>query len=219
MFRDRADAGRQLASRLLALSLEQPVVLALPRGGVPVAVEIATALKAPLGVQLVRKIGVPGRSELAVAAIADGLHPRVAVNRDVAEQFRVSEDYLQTEAARQLKEIERRRRLYEGNRPPLPVAGRTVVVVDDGIATGATAKAALTLLRQAGPKRVVLAVPVAAPQTLAEFRSFADEIVCLETPEDFYAVGAHYGSFLQVSDSEVTELLAAADKRMALPSK
>lgn len=212
MFTDRADAGRRLAARLQPWRDQHPVVLALPRGGVPVAAEIAAALAAPLGVLLVRKIGAPDQPELAVGAIADGAQPQITINREIVDRLGVSTAYLEAEASRQLKEIKRRHDLYEGSRPAPPVAGRVVIVVDDGIATGATARASLALLRKAGPRRIVLAVPVAAAETLASFAGLADEIVCLETPAEFGAVGLHYRSFAQVSDAEVTALLAAADQ-------
>ncbi|MFN4164684.1 MAG: phosphoribosyltransferase [Ferrovibrio sp.] len=207
MFLDRSEAGQKLAKRLLGFKDEKPVILALPRGGVPVATEVAAALQAPLDLLLVRKIGAPHHAELAVAAVADGEKPRLVVNRDVVDSLKVDDDYLRAAAQRELAEIERRRQRYDIGQPHPDVKGRTVIVVDDGIATGATAKAALALLRAAAPKSIILAIPVAASTTLEEFKGLADHIVCLETPPDFYAVGAHYREFPQVSDEQVIRLL------------
>jgi len=208
MFRDRRDAGRQLAAALLPLQLADPVVLALPRGGVPVAAEVARALRAPLDLLLVRKIGAPGQPELAVAAVAEG--GALAVNEDLVDAAGASREYIDEQAREQTREIERRRALYLGARAALPVLGRSAVVVDDGIATGATVRAAVQLLRQRGPARVVLAVPVAPRDSLDALRPLVDELVCLQSPSEFHAVGAHYLEFDQVEDREVVELLAQA---------
>ena len=209
MFEDRRDAGRQLARALRRLALQDPVVLALPRGGVPVAVEVAQALDAPLDLLLVRKIGAPFQPELALAAVAeDG---SVSTNDDLVDpDDRATRAYIDREAARQLGEIARRRQLYLGGRPPLPLAERTAIVVDDGIATGATVRAALGLLRQQRPARIVLAVPVAPRRVVEELRAVADEVVCLDTPAAFEAVGRHYRRFGQVRDDEVAAMLGAA---------
>jgi putative phosphoribosyl transferase len=208
MFQDRSDAGRQLAQALRRLSPIDPVVLALPRGGVPVAVEVARALDAPLDLLFVRKIGAAYQPELALAAVAEG--GGISVNDEMVDPGDTTTcAYIDREAQRQLQEIARRRQLYLGGRPPVPVAGRTAIVVDDGIATGATVRAALELLRQKRPARIVLAVPVAPRRSLSEMRAFADEIVCLETPAVFEAVGRHYRHFGQVEDEEVVALLAA----------
>jgi len=208
-FSDRSEAGRALAQQLAKLDLRQPVVLALPRGGVPVAAEIARELKAPLDLVLVRKIGVPWQPELAVAAIVDGEHPEMVIDTDVQRAAGVDRAYIEAEAKKQLREIERRRRAYLGGRSPIPLEGRTVIVVDDGIATGTTVRAALQALRRHKPAALVLAVPVAPRETIAELRREVDRIVCLAEPEPFYAIGLHYGDFHQVEDEEVTAALSS----------
>ena len=213
-FSDREDAGRQLAAALAHLKDEKPIVLALPRGGVPVAYEVAKALDAPLDVVLVRKIGAPGHKELGIGAVVDGANPQLVLNEDVVRMVRPSERYILEEGKRELAEIERRRQLYRQNRQPLPVKDRSVIVVDDGIATGSTMKAVLKALRESGPKKLVLAVPVAPADTIAELSPLADEVVALETPEPFFAVGAHYRDFAQTGDEEVMDLLSrAAEER------
>src|SRR5690348_13503178 len=178
-FSDRADAGRRLAGKLAHLKDRQPVVLALPRGGVAVGFEIAQALGVPLDIVLVRKIGVPWQPELALGAVTDGASPETFIDEDLAKALGIPESYVTKETARQLEEIERRRKSYCAGRPPVDVAGRTAIVVDDGIATGATMRVALQALRRRNPAHLVLAVPVAPPETLAEFRKEADETICL----------------------------------------
>lgn len=203
LFVDRTDAGRQLASRLKALDLPDPVIYALPRGGVPLAVEIAQALKAPVDLVLVRKIGAPGHPELALAAVVDGEDAQTVINEEVRAQTGGDTAYLEKVRAKELSEIERRRALYFGGRGRISPAGRTAIVVDDGLATGATAKAALRALRRNGAAKVVLAVPVAPADTLESMRAEADLVVCLHTPERFFGVGAFYGDFHQLTDKEI----------------
>lgn len=210
MFADRTDAGRRLAETLSGLRIEKPVVLALPRGGVPVAFEVARALKAPLDVVLVRKIGAPHQPELAIAAVVDGSRPETVFNREVIDALGVDESYIERERQRQLAEIERRRAIYVANRPRPPIAGHTVILVDDGIATGATIRAALHAIRRAHPRRVVLAIPVAPRDTVEDLKDEADEVICLSTPDFFMAIGAHYRDFTQTTDEEVVELLDLA---------
>jgi len=207
-FIDRMDAGRQLAKALARYKAQRPVVLALPRGGVPVAAEVATVLDAPLDLILVRKIGVPFQPELAMGAVVDGGKPVIVRNEDVISLTGVSEREFNATCDQQLAEIERRRKLYLGNRPHPQIAGRTVIVVDDGIATGATTRAALQAIRMRKPSKLVLAVPVAPTESLKELRGEADEIICLEDYEDFGAIGLFYSDFRQVSDTEVIEILA-----------
>ncbi len=208
-FADRLEAGRLLAQRLAAMRLPPPVVvLALPRGGVPVAAEVARALHAPLDLLLVRKIGVPWQPELALAAVVDGDEPQIVVDDEVQRMCGAERDYIDAQAAHELAEIERRRRVYLRGRAPLGVAGATAVVVDDGIATGTSVRAALKALRRRRPKRLVLAVPVAPSDTLAALRAEVDDVVCLAEPEPFRAIGLHYDDFHQLDDAEV---LAALD--------
>lgn len=207
MFRDRRDAGRQLAARLMSYRARDPVVLALPRGGVPIGAEIARALDAPLDVVLVRKIGVPFQPELALGAIVDGAEPELVIDTELMAMLAIPDSYVQEQRARQLKEIERRRHLYVEGRPAEEVAGRTAIVVDDGIATGSTMRAALRAIRRRRPARLVLAVPVAPPDTIAALRDEVDDIVCLATPAYFGAIGQFYVDFRQLGDDEVVASL------------
>ena len=212
IFRDRVQAGRLLAAKLREESgLAKPLVLALPRGGVPVAFEIAQDLGGDLDIFLVRKIGVPGQEELALGAIASG-GVRV-INEALVRQLKISAAMIDTLTAREQREIEHRERLYRAGREPLTIANRTVILVDDGLATGATMLAAVRAVRQQNPERIVVAVPVASTAACREFRGLVDEIVCLLTPEPFYAVGAWYEDFSQTADEEVSELLKRARVR------
>jgi putative phosphoribosyl transferase len=210
LFADRRDAGRHLAQALAPYRGSNPVVLALPRGGVPVGFEVATALGAPLDVLIVRKIGAPGHPELGIGAVIDGSEPHLVLNEDVIRHVKPPPAYIEAEKQRQLAEIERRRRRYVGERPATPLRGRTTIVVDDGIATGGTVRAALRGVAGSHPAHLVLAVPVAPANSLADLASDCDDIVCLSTPEPFYAVGAHYGDFTQTEDDEVIRLLEEA---------
>ncbi len=207
-FIDRIDAGRQLAKALARYKAQRPVVLALPRGGVPIAAEVATALDAPLDLILVRKIGVPFQPELAMGAVVDGAEPVIVRNEEVIHLCGVSETDFNAIRDEQLAEIERRRKLYLGDRPHPQLSGRTVIVVDDGIATGATTRAALRAIRMRKPNKLVLGVPVAPTETLKKLREEADDTVCLEDYEEFGAIGLFYSDFRQVSDTEVIEILA-----------
>jgi putative phosphoribosyl transferase len=210
LFHDRSDAGQRLGRRLLDLGLPDPLVLALPRGGVAVAIEVARLLGAPLDVVLVRKIGAPWHKELAAGAVVDGEQPELVLNPDVVRGYGIDEGYLEAEKARQLREIERRRRLYLGGRPRPRIAGRTAIVVDDGIATGATVRAALRAVRRAAPRELVLAVPVASPEVLDRLAPDVDRIVCLHPDPDLMAVGQYYADFTQVEDDEVVAMLHEA---------
>ena len=209
LFANRHDAGRKLARALQDHAAQHPVVLALPRGGVPVAFEVTQLLGAPLDLLFVRKIGAPGHPEYGIGAVVDGRHPQLVIN-PAAEQLSIPRAYFDEQGRRALQEIERRRRAYLGEQKPLAVRDRTVIVVDDGIATGGTVRAALQGLSKAGASHTILAVPVAAADTLDSLRAECDEIVCLATPEPFYAVGPYYGDFTQTSDEEVVELMAKA---------
>ena len=215
-FADRIAAGRALADALLERRLAAPVVvLALPRGGVPVAAVVARALRAPLDLLIVRKIGAPGQPELAVAALAEGEPPEVVVDEPIRVALGVARETIDRQVPRALREIARRRERYLAGRAPAPVAGATVVLVDDGIATGTTVRAALRALRRRAPARVVLAVPVAPPDTLDALRGEVDDVVCLATPEGFSAVGCHYVDFRQVDDAQVLDTLASVDATRA----
>lgn len=215
VFRDRSEAGQALASRLTAYARRPGViVLALPRGGVPVAFQVAVALQVPLDVFIVRKLGVPGQEELAMGAIASG-GVRV-LNEDVIAQLDIPREVVDSVTWREQMELERREHRYRNGRPPPDLAGRTVILVDDGIATGSTMRVAVVALRQQQPARTVIAVPVAPRETCAELRGYADEMVCLLEPEDFYAVGFWYEDFSPVSDEEVLELMEKVRQRLPM---
>jgi predicted phosphoribosyltransferase len=208
-FRDRRDAGQALAEQLAPYAGRPDVlILALPRGGVPVAYEVARALGAPLDVFLVRKLGLPGHEELAMGAVATG-GVRV-LNDDIVRGLGVPPPVIEAVAAWEQEELTRRERLYRGDRPPPDARGRTVILVDDGLATGATMRAALAALHRQQPARLVVAVPTAAPETCDEMRAEADDVVCATTPEPFHSVGLWYEDFSQTTDEEVRELLARA---------
>jgi len=206
-FKDRSDAGRRLAAALVEYKGQRPVILALPRGGVPVAVEVVALFNAPLDLILVRKIGVPFQPELAMAAVVDGGAPLIVRNEGVIRLAGIDEPDFKVICDRELAEIERRRQRYLGKRERVEIAGRIAIVIDDGIATGATTRAALRATRVRSPKRVVLAVPVAPTKSLVEMREEADDVVCLEDYSAFGAIGYYYSDFTQVSDEEVIAML------------
>jgi putative phosphoribosyl transferase len=207
-FADRTDAGRKLAQALAGYRDQHVVVLGLPRGGVPVAAQVAEALKAPLDLILVRKIGVPMQPELAMGAVVDGNTPLIVRNDEVIELAGIDESEFKRVCDGELAEIERRRKRYLGSRERIDVAGRTAIVVDDGIATGATTRAALRATRAREPKKLVLAVPVAPTESLMMMREEADEVICLEDYASFGAIGCYYADFRQTSDDEVIDALA-----------
>jgi putative phosphoribosyl transferase len=218
IFKDRVDAGRLLAMQLKEYA-NQPdlLVLGLPRGGAPVAFEVARALKAPLDVFLVRKLGVPGHEELAMGAIASGgVH---ILNDMVVKGLNIDNEAINQVTERELKELQRRERQYRGDNPEPELHNRTVILIDDGLATGTTMRAAAIALRQQQPARIIVAVPVAAPETCDEFRDLVDEVVCAVTPRELYAVGLWYEDFSQTSDDEVVELLERSRKEWPLPSR
>jgi putative phosphoribosyl transferase len=208
-FLDRSDAGRLLAEKLSAQAgAHDAIVLSLPRGGVPVAFEVARALRAPLDVFLVRKLGVPGQEELGMGAIATG-GLRV-LNEKIVRRLGITEEAIEAVTARERQELERRERAYRGDRAPLYVRGRAVILVDDGLATGSTMRAAVAALKQQQPARIIIGVPAASPEACEELGAEVDEIVCLITPDDFQAVGLWYEDFSQTTDEEVRDLLARA---------
>lgn len=214
-FRNRSEAGGQLAQMLAAYKEQQSVVLALPRGGVPVAAEVARALNAPLDLVLVRKIGVPFQPELAMGAVVDGGTPVIVRNEEVIRISGISESEFKAVCAAELAEIERRRQRYLGSRERADVANRVAIIIDDGIATGATIRAALRATRMRNPKKLILAVPVAPTESLATLRQEADDVVCVEDHEFFGAIGFYYRDFRQITDEEVIETLG----RFPLPSR
>jgi len=213
LFKHRRDAGKQLAQELLAYAGRSDViVLALPRGGVPVAYEVARALNAPLDIFIVRKLGLPGHEELAIGAIASG-GIRV-LNHDIVQGLKIPQTMIDTVTRQELHELERRERAYRGDRPPPDIRARTVILIDDGLATGASMRAAVAALRAQNPARIVVAVPTAAPETCAAFESEVDEVICAMTPEPFYGVGRWYEDFSQTTDEEVRALLEQAARQL-----
>jgi len=218
-FRDRSDAGKQLAAALARYKRERPIVLALPRGGVPVAAEVAAALVAPLDLILVRKIGVPFQPELAMGAVADGPEPTIVRNEDVIQLAEITEAQFKDACERELAEIERRRRHYLTNRPRANVEGRVVIIVDDGIATGATTRVALRATRMRKPSKIVLATPVAPTDTLRDLRAETDGTVCLEQHETLGAIGLFYADFRQITDDEVVAILARFPTPLSAPAE
>jgi len=207
LFTDRKEAGHRLGYALLKYRKDNPLVLALPRGGVPVGLEVANALGAELDIMLVRKIGAPGAPELALGAVVDGNPPQTLINEDVARITKPSPEYIERTTADEIEELKRRRALYREGRPPVSVKGRTIILVDDGIATGATVRVVLRSLRQQGARRIILAAPVAPRDTLEVLGPETDDIVCLASPEPFHAVGQAYAHFEQTSDAEVIDAL------------
>lgn len=212
MFDNREQAGEALASAVEKLEIEDCVVYGLPRGGLPVAAAIAKRLGAPLDLILVRKLGAPWQEELAIGAVADGETPSTILNEDLIRELNVSEDHIRKSVNEALAEIERRRAIFFKNHKPVPAKDRTVIIVDDGLATGATMEAAVKAMRTAGAKRVIVAVPVAPGETTEKFRRLADDFVCLETPAPFWAVGNHYREFPQLADADVVRILEAFEK-------
>ncbi len=213
-FSDRSEAGRALAAELSRYAgRDDVVVLALPRGGAPVGFEIARALHAPLDVFLVRKLGVPGYEELAMGAIASG-GTRV-LNQATVEQLHITSNQIEQVAKSEQRELERREKVFRNGAPPVLVAGRICILVDDGLATGSTMRAAVLALKKRSPARIIVAVPVGAPDTCADFQALADEVVCLYTPEPFMAVGRWYGDFGQLTDDEVRDYLDRGAYEMA----
>ena len=213
LFRDRRDAGRKLAKKLLAYANRSDVVvLALPRGGVPVAYEVALALKAPVDIFTVRKLGLPGHEELAMGAIATG-GARV-INQDIVRTFNIPQGMIEAVAKRELQELERRERIFRGDRPMRDVYNKTVILIDDGLATGASMHAAIMGLRAKNPARIIAAVPTAALETCEAFKQLVDEMICATTPEPFYGVSRWYEDFSQTTDEEVQSLLQEASQQI-----
>ena len=218
IYRDRYEAGRELATKLTAYAHRQDVlVLALPRGGVPVGYEVAKALLAPLDVFVVRKLGVPGHEELAMGAIATG--GICVIDEEVVHMLHIPKEVIDAVVAKEQLELERREHLYRDDRPPPDVNGCNVILVDDGLATGSTMRAAAEALRQQHPARLIVAVPVAASSACEEFSTEVDEVVCIQTPEPFYGVGYWYEDFSQISDEEVHNLLSQAEQEKPVAAR
>ena len=218
IFADRDEAGGLLAERLAEMILPDPLVLALPRGGVPVGAQIARRLDAPLDVAFVRKLGAPDQPELAIGAVADGDSPEIVLNPDVVETLGLTEDFIASVAARELAAIARRQQDYAAVRAEFSRKGRSVIIVDDGVATGMTMQAALRSVRHNQPARVIAAVPVASPDAANMLREEADDVVCLSAPRAFHSVGSFYQDFGQVSDDEVLTFLRQAAARLPHPA-
>ena len=212
LFENRTIAGQALAEVIVNKGYSDPAVLALPRGGVPVAVEIARRLFAPLDLVFVRKLGAPFQPELAVGAVVDGASPEVVLNEDIVRETGTTEDYLEQETARQLAIIEKRRKLWISDRARVSVAGKTVIIVDDGIATGATVRAAILALKRRSPNRIVVATPVAPIETVSRLEAEGCEFIVLETPQPFGAIGFFYADFSQVADEQVAKILSEYDQ-------
>lgn len=210
-FASRREAGRELGEAVAKLVLRNAIVLALPRGGVPVGLEVARRLHAPMDLLFVRKIGAPGHPEYGIGAVVDGSAPSTVIDQRVAKLVGASSAYIEAVVARELAEIERRRGLYRTG-PAADLEDRSVILVDDGIATGGTVKAALNALAQSRAREIILAIPVAPPEALANLRLLCDRLICLRSPSPFYAVGAHYVDFTQTTDREVIEAMAAANR-------
>jgi putative phosphoribosyl transferase len=219
MWSSREKAGRQLAVRLRHLKKDSPLVLALPRGGVPVAVEIAGALNADFDLLLVRKLGVPWHHELAMGAVSDGAHPHTVINWDIVREASIGDADIQASAARAIAELEQRRKAWRAGRTQIPIAGRVAILVDDGVATGASIRLALEVARHAGARRLVLAIPVAAPDTADALKEACDEAVFLDTPQDFESVGQYYADFHQLADAEMLALVRRAAPRGPFASR
>lgn len=207
LFKDRQEAGDALGGRLMSMRALDPIVYALPRGGLPVAAEVAERLGAPLDVILVRKLGAPRRRELAIGAVVDGAAPCVVLNSELVRELGIGKDYVDRVKTEAFAEIERRRKVFAESRPVLSPAGRVVILIDDGLATGATMEAAVEAMRRANTKRVIVAVPTASMEAAEKLSRLADEVVFLETPEPFWSVGDHYRRFPQLSDADVVGVL------------
>ena len=216
MFEDRSDAGRRLAEALAQFNSKDPAVIALPRGGVPVAFEVAKRLNAPLDVLIVRKLGYPGQPDLAIGAVADGRNPEIFINHDFSDDATVPKSYLENEIAIKLQEIHKMAALFRGHRHPIGLRDRTVIAVDDGIATGSTMRVVVQRLRQDSPKEIIVATPVASQEAIEILKAEADRVVCLDAPPHFVAVGNFYRDFSQVANEEVIAMLDQAQLPKAI---
>lgn len=211
MFENRRQAGQALADVLRPLACRDLVIFALPRGGLPVAAEIAKQIRAPLDLILVRKLSAPQQPELAIGAVVDGASPALILHDEIIKRLRINESFIADAKYEAITEIERRRDIYLKHRPPVSPKDKIVIIVDDGLATGATMEAAIKASRQSGAKKVIVAVPVAPSDTLDRLENLADQIICLETPSPFWSVGSYYNSFPQVSDGEVIDCLSECE--------